>query len=101
MRPNKYDPYVCLIVLALFLYSFFLSDWKVTYVYEDLTPQYRFPYLMTELEYPVAVIIAPLVFLLVFSLYLWRYELIPVNRHWVKEKIQTAIREWLKSIKSD
>jgi hypothetical protein len=109
MRPSKYDKHVCVACLIIFLYSFFIIG--STPVYESdkeqlIKPWDRKVFLgddgydeLVAVEYPTSVIIAPLVCLLFFGLWLFEKELRPVDRRYMKKKVKDELVRIKKHIK--
>lgn len=94
MRPSKYDKYICIICLIVFIYSFFIVGFTPVYK-KDITYPNR-PIWWTDdegdglpigYEWSSAVLIAPITFIFFFLLILFEHELYPVDRHWFKKKI--------------
>ena len=110
MRESKMDKYVCLACLIIFLYSFFFiyctpvygdTYWFGSVVDVDkVMPQYR-RYFMTGLEWSSAVFVAPLAFLMFFFFIVFKKELYPVDRFWVKKKIKEKYRMIIRHIRSN
>jgi hypothetical protein len=84
MRESKYDKYVFIICIIVFLYSFFFVKWE--YIYDDYGNVEAF-------KYPTSVIIAPLAGMLFFFLMLFKEELKPVNRKWMYRKIKSFFHQ--------
>lgn len=91
MRPSKYDKHVVVVCLIIFLYSFFVLYCEPVYESDVVYPN-KPVWVMDDgrdeligVEWSSAVIIAPL-FCIVFFLtqVFWR-ELLPVDRHYVKD----------------
>lgn len=101
MRPSKYDKYVCVACLIIFLYSFFVVGGRPIYESErenmgNLLEKAR--YLgddghdeVVAWEYPTSVFIAPVACLLFFGLWLFEKPLRPIDRRFVKKKIKDEI----------
>ena len=96
MRASKTDKYVCIIMLVIFIYSFFIIG--ASYVYCDELPYWGYQCREDEviaLEWSTAVYISPVAFLGFFFLILFHKELLPVNRRWVKHHIKQGLK-WVK-----
>jgi len=93
MRSAKTDRHVCIIMLFIFLYTFFIIG--ASYVYcEDL------PYQghncregeVSGIEWSLATIISPFVFIIFFGFILFHRELEPVNRRWARKHIRKGFK---------
>lgn len=95
MRESKFDKYILIFTLFIFLYSFFGIGFKPIYE-SDLQYLERPIWLsgkgrddvVVAVEYPSSVIICPLIIILFLCLIVFKEELRPVDRHWVKRKIK-------------
>lgn len=112
MKPNKYDKYVFLICVIIFVYSFFVIGYepvtradKIRMVFEkgDL-PSMRLltgdPRRVVSVNYPSSVIIAPLVALIYLCFMVFERELYPVDRCWAGKKISGFKNKFLYKIKN-
>lgn len=79
MRESKYDKYVFIACLVVFLYSFFLVD--IDYIYDDYGN-------IESIKYPTSVIIAPIAGMMFLFLMLFKKELKPIDRRWTYRKIK-------------
>ena len=96
MRSSKYDKWVCIATIIIFLYSFFIIG--ASYVYCNELPYWGHTCREEEivaLEWSTAVFISPVAFLLFFFFMAFHRELEPVNRHWVKQEIRKGFK-WLR-----
>ena len=95
MKPNKYDKYVFLICLLIFLYSFFVvgyepisrSDRIQEVLGKGKIPDNRLltgdPREIVSLEYPSSLVIAPFIAVLYLCFMVFKKELYPVNHHFM------------------
>lgn len=95
MKPNKYDKYVFLICLLIFLYSFFVIGYepvsRADRIQEMLSkgkiPSNRLltgdPREIVSLEYPSSILIAPFIAVLYLCFMVFKRDLMPVNHHWI------------------
>ena len=96
MRPNKYDKHVVVITLIVFILSFFL--FYPTPIYDmdvfngRVLSKRTEPVLPYEkpvaIEYPSAIILAPLVCIIWLCFMIFWRELLPVDRHWLMDRFR-------------
>ena len=93
MKEGKTDKYLFFISLIAFLFSFFIigntpiheSDIPFYYKLDDGRDE------IISIEYPVANIMCPLICFMFLFLIIFKEELYPVDRHWVKRKIKESL----------
>jgi len=107
MRPSKYDKYVCVACLIIFLYSFFIIGGRPIYESEriEMIPPWERSFFLNKvegvdrvasIEYPTSVYIAPLVCIVFFCFWVFEEPLRVVDRHWVKKKIRKMLNCYTK-----
>jgi len=107
MRPSKYDKWVVLACLIIFLYSFFIIGGKPIYESDLKYPNKPLWWgddgrdEIVAVEWPTSVIIAPLVCIIFFCLWLFEDELRPINRHWVKKGLLNNWSKLKKNVRED
>ena len=91
MRPSKYDKYICVVCLIVFIYSFFFVYCKPIYE-SDLDYKSRPLWWgddhkdeVVYIEWSSAVFVAPIFCIFFFMLILFERELLPVNRKYIKD----------------
>jgi len=92
MRQAKTDKYVCISMLVIFFYTFFIIGSSPIYC-EEL-PYWGYNCRKDEVisvEWSLATIISPFVFVVFFCFMLFHRELEPVNRRWVKVQIKKGL----------
>jgi len=105
MRKSNYDKYVCVACLLVTIYSFFVVGF--TPVYEsDLSYPEKPAWWRDDgydkvvyVEYPVAVLIAPLAFLLFLFLMVFDDELLVVDRYWFTDGIRSGVKAFKKKLR--
>ena len=93
MRSAKTDKHVCFIMLVIFFYTFYIMGGS--YVYCEDLPYWGYNCREDEvvgLEWSLAVYLSPVVFLVFFFFIVFKVELEPVNRRWVKYHIKKGFR---------
>ena len=88
MRQAKSDKYVCIAMLVIFFYTFFIVG--ASYVYCEDKPYWGYNCRENEiiaLEWSLATILSPFVFVVFFFFIVFHKELTPINRRWVKYHI--------------
>jgi len=93
MRQAKTDKYVCISMLVIFLYTFFVIG--ASYVYCEDKPYWGYNCREDEiiaLEWSLATILSPFVFFIFFCFMIFPRELEPVNRRWVKYHIKKSFK---------
>lgn len=89
MRESKVDAYICVISLCAFLYSFFLVSY---------TPILNEMGKITDVEWQTAVYITPPIFIAFLVFMVFKNELKPVTRKWIRKKIRNELRRIHKEI---
>jgi len=98
MRKSKYDKYVFIACLLVFLYSFFIIGCKPVYK-SDIEYPAR-PIWWTDddtgqvlaVEWSSAVLVAPMACIMFFFLMLFDDELLVVDRYWVKDNLKGMVK---------
>ena len=93
MRKATTDKYVCIAMLIIFFYTFFIIG--ASYKYCEDTPYWGYNCREEELiglEWSTAVYLSPVVFIVFFYFMVFHKELEPVNRHWVKMQIRQGFK---------
>lgn len=96
MRKSKYDKFVFIACLVVFIYSFFFTAWETVYKDENILPPFNE---IDHIIYPASVLIAPLACILFFFLMVFDDELLVVDRYWVKDSIAHIINQLKKKVK--
>jgi len=96
MRKSKYDKFVFVACLIVFLYSFFFAEWETVYVDDNISDQFK---VVDHIVYPSSVLIAPLACLFFFLLMVFDEELLVVDRYWVKDKIGEGVKAFKKKMR--
>lgn len=105
MRKSKYDKYVCVACLLVFIYSFFIVGWNPVYEsdlrYPEKPAWWRDDGVdeVVYIKYPSAVIIAPIAFLLFFFLMVFDDELLVIDRYWVTDGIRSGVRAFKRKLR--
>lgn len=102
MRSSKYDKYVVFACIIIFVYSFFIVGYKPIYEsewnYSTGKPQWMMGKgrsdVVAVVEYPTSITFSVLACLLFLCLWVFKDELRPVDRHWVKRRIISGFRKF-------
>lgn len=93
MRKSKYDKYVCIACLLVFLYSFLivgfepLSKSDIKYPNRPLWWTDDDSGEVIAVKWSSAILVAPLCFLMFFFFMVFDDELLEVDRYWVKDNL--------------
>ena len=108
MRKSKYDKYVCLACLLIFFYSFFIIGYHPVMESELQYPERPFWWLgqgrddvVAYVEYPSAVLVAPLVCIVFLCLWLFGDELLEVDRYWLKDLIGERVKAFKEYVRDE
>jgi len=94
MRPSKFDKYICVICLIVFFYSFFVLYCEPVFESDIKYPDKQLWVMddgkdeMVAVEWSSAVFVAPVFCIVFFFLIIFWRELLPVDRHFVVDKIK-------------
>jgi len=94
MRESSLDKYICIFVLLVFFYSFFVVGYSAVFESDlghPVYPAWKKVLVgrdeVVAVEYPTAVLICPIIFLMFFGFIVFRRELRVVDRRWLRRHI--------------